>query len=290
MAQSRFWLTTYPLTGTDADTLFIEKLTTNARGGVYVKQCSLEPHFFAHIQVYCEFNRTRRCAWLCTNVEPLHWETRQGTRAQAIAYHTENEKGTNVDDPVFFGNLTVTQGERTDLELACEFIRNGDNKGLLQECPTTFVKFHKGLAAYQGALLTHRNGTLEDRPKVSYLWGPTRSGKTRRAFAAAAGPTQIFFKDPGNRWWDGYHGQTTVVIDDISPEHTKTSMSVPYLLRLLDMYPMTVEVKGSSTIFNSPMVFLTSNLPLDEVFATADPRQLDALRARLFENVEMILE
>ena len=43
------------------------------------------------------------------------------------------------------------------------------------------------------------------------LWGPSGTGKSR--FVAACWP-DAFWKAPESKWWDGYSGQETVVLDD----------------------------------------------------------------------------
>ena len=46
----------------------------------------------------------------------------------------------------------------------------------------------------------------------------------------------------GGKWWDGYSGQETVVLDDFKDY----AMPLVELQRLLDWYPLWVEVKGGS--------------------------------------------
>ena len=43
------------------------------------------------------------------------------------------------------------------------------------------------------------------------LWGPSGTGKSR--FVAARWP-DAFWKAPESKWWDGYSGHETVVLDD----------------------------------------------------------------------------
>ena len=43
------------------------------------------------------------------------------------------------------------------------------------------------------------------------LWGPSGTGKSR--WVAATWP-DAFWKAPESKWWDGYSGQETVVLDD----------------------------------------------------------------------------
>ena len=63
------------------------------------------------------------------------------------------------------------------------------------------------------------------------LWGPSGTGKSR--FVAACWP-DAFWKAPESKWWDGYSGQETVVLDDFKDY----AMPLVELQRLLDWYPV----------------------------------------------------
>ena len=69
------------------------------------------------------------------------------------------------------------------------------------------------------------------------LWGPSGTGKSR--FVAKRWP-KAFWKSPEAKWWDGYAGQEVVVLDDFKDY----AMPLVDLQRLLDWYPLWVEVKG----------------------------------------------
>lgn len=60
-------------------------------------------------------------------------------------------------------------------------------------------------------------------------------------------------------WWDGYSGQTVVVIDEFYGW-----LGYDFLLRLLDRYSFAVETKGGSVSFTSKLVIFTSNKPPSE--------------------------
>lgn len=75
-------------------------------------------------------------------------------------------------------------------------------------------------------------------------------------------------------WWDGYSGQSTVIIDEFY-----CWLGLDFVLRLLDRYPFAVETKGGSVQFTSKRVVFTSNAPSTEWYATV--RHRDSLFRRL---------
>jgi len=64
----------------------------------------------------------------------------------------------------------------------------------------------------------------------------------------------LFIK-PANKWWDGYNGESTVLIDDFGPEHKVLGY---YLKRWSDRYPVTGETKGGTVPLLHTKVIITS--------------------------------
>lgn len=86
-----------------------------------------------------------------------------------------------------------------------------------------------------------------------------------------------------SKFWDGYRGQTNVVIDEF-----RGVVNISHLLRWLDRYPVIVEVKGSSTVLCAEKIWITSNLHPREWYPDLDQATMEALLRRLtivhFEN------
>jgi hypothetical protein len=98
-------------------------------------------------------------------------------------------------------------------------------------------------------------------PIVHWYWGATGSGKSRLASELAG--VDAYWK-PQGKWWDGYTGQSNVILDDFRADW----FSYGYMLRLLDRYPLKVEVKGSYVEFVATHIYITSHMNPTECFAT----------------------
>lgn len=109
---------------------------------------------------------------------------------------------------------------------------------------------------------------------ASVFWGPTGTGKTHRAWQEASGDAYI--KMSSNKWWDGYMGQTRVIIDEFDGQ-----IGITHLLRWLDKYPCSVEVKGGTLPLAATHFWITSNKPLEQWFPDASGAQVEALRRRV---------
>lgn len=114
------------------------------------------------------------------------------------------------------------------------------------------------------------------RPGIQcYLyWGVSGSGKSHKAWTNAG--DDCYAKDPRNKWWDGYRGQSCVVIDEFCG-----MIGIEHLLRWLDKYPVCVETKGGSTTLDATTFYLTSNKPVETWYPDATLEQIIALKRRL---------
>ena len=88
--------------------------------------------------------------------------------------------------------------------------------------------------------------------RVLFIYGKPGIGKSTFVFERYPG---AYWKPPG-KWWDGYSGQETVVFDDFDGSW----FSCSELLRILNPFPTSVEVKGA--VFNlSATNFVIVQLP-----------------------------
>nr|QTE03465.1 MAG: putative replication initiation protein [Ciconia boyciana CRESS-DNA-virus sp.] len=153
-----------------------------------------------------------------------------------------------------FGDLSNEQGYRSDLDAVYSDIVNGLSVyEVMDKYPRTFVKNHAAI----GKLCA-----MYDKPRpygdchVEVYWGVTGSGKSHKAFFE--NPDAYRKAIPG-KWYDGYRGETTVVIEEFNPNEDK-EMKLPELLKLLDKYPYQVEIKGTSCQMKANRFIITSNI------------------------------
>lgn len=218
-----------------------------------------------HYQGYVIFKNNQRLSAVKKINVRAHWEIRKGTHEQAYAYCTKEE--TRVEGPFVFGD-EPKQGRRTDLEEATTHLletRNVmENKQLY---PSVWVRYPRGM----NDLLTYPPRDHNIAPIVTWIYGPTGSGKTRMVYDTE----KDIYPAPFNmKWWNGYTQQETVLIDDFRSHR----MMFSDLLVLLDRYPLQLETKGGFIQFNSPKIYITSAFSPSEIYDKSDEDMKQLLR------------
>lgn len=216
-----------------------------------------------------------------------HIEPMRGTPEDSYAYCSKD------GDFQVWGALPK-QGKRSDLITQVDRIRDGASLQDLagdSEGGAAIVKFHKGLTVLRSLVRPKRTGP----PVVFWIHGDTGFGKTRAAFSVAGRfnellggkPDDVWISSGGLRWFDGYDGQQSCILDDFRAKHVS---SFAFLLRLLDRYPMAVEFKGGFVSWTPGLIIITSPKSLEDCFRTRNehiPEDIAQLRRRVVREFEL---
>lgn len=104
--------------------------------------------------------------------------------------------------------------------------------------------------------------------RLVFISGPAGCGKTTiaRDFAVSvygAGNGLPFYMKPTNKWWDMYHGQPVVILDD--PSVRRFQELEQEIKVWADRYPFIAELKGRSIRANPEWLIVTANYTLEEL-------------------------
>lgn len=196
-----------------------------------------------------------------------HWELTRSAAANTYVL----KDATSVGQRFTWGALPILRKSRTDWDAIWLRAQLGDLLAIPASIRTISYRTLRTIAA------DYDNPLPMDRTAYVY-WGPTGTGKTRRAYAEA-GSMGSYFKDPRSKFWCGYRGESHIIIDEF-----RGGIDISHLLRWLDRYPVRVETKGSSRPLCATTIWITSNVQPELWYPDADYPTVAALLRRLIIN------
>lgn len=246
-----------------------------------------------HLQGYIEFNGQVRWNTLQNLLEHNHMERRGGTSREAMLYckkgkqsksewtrFKENGPNYGLDAKVWqFGQISVGQGKRTDIDAACNMIRNGKRmREVAMELPAQYVKYHKGLFALKCILLEPRC----EPPEIRVYVGATGTGKSKAAREWL--PNSYKWHPQQEKWFDGYEGEKDVIFEEFRGQ-------IPFgmILSLLDRHDCRVQYKGGCMEFVATRIAITSPLKPEQWYNSSDLQLYDRVEQLTRRITQVIL-
>jgi len=194
----------------------------------------------------------------------VHAELSRSSAANDYVWKEETRvEGTQFE----LGALAFKRNNKTDWET----VRSNAKRSRLDDVPADiYIRCYNQLKRIASDNL---QAIGMERQIVCY-WGVTGSGKSHRAWEEAG--IDAYPKDPRSKFWDGYRGQENIVLDEF-----RGGIDIAHVLRWFDKYPVIVEVKGSSVVFNAKKIFITSNLHPRDWYPELDDATKEALLRRI---------
>lgn len=218
-----------------------------------------------HLQGYFQLKEKERITGLAKKLPGVYLVVAKGGYEANKDYCSKEGQITEYGVP-------ATSGKRKGLAEVAVDIKEGKKLSTIaEESPEVYAKFHRGLEALSTALCKPR----DFKTKVFWFWGPTGSGKSRRC--AAMGGPDAYWKPATNKWWNGYEGQDTVIVDD----YRRDFCTFAELLRLFDRYPLSVETKGGTRAFKSAVIYITTPKDPTSTWEGRTPEDLEQLLRRI---------
>lgn len=149
---------------------------------------------------YCE-KKASLASVKCIFPRDGHYEL---TRSAAAEEYVE-KVATRAGEKFEFGTKPFQRSRGTDWET----VRRSAMAGDLSTVPADiFVRYYFALRSISSDSIR----PVAQVRKATVFWGPTGTGKSRRAWDEA-GP-DAFSKDPRSKFWDCYNGEANIVVDE----------------------------------------------------------------------------
>jgi len=227
----------------------------------------------SHLQGYVEFNTSIRFE----TIRKLFYN--KAHIEGSFSTVEKNKKYCSKGEEIFEYGEPHRQGERTDLDNV--------RRSALDEGMRTITSYcNRQQISVAEKYLTYNEVPRNFKPEVTWIWGDSGSGKTRLAFELCDDDSEnLYVKNTNDKWWDGYDGHGSVIIDDFR----HTMMDFNELLTLLDRYPRKVEVKGGFRQFKAKKIIITTIVhPEDErMYPFEDSKDKKQLIRRIDKIIKM---
>lgn len=194
-----------------------------------------------------------------------HLEKKRGSADQAAEYCKKD------GDFEEYGECRG-QGRRTDLDKVVSMVKEGKSmQEISEENPVEVIKYGRGIAQLK---LFLEPSYSHETVRGVWIYGPPGVGKSH---AAREYDANAYVK-PQNKWWDGYQGEKTVILDDLD-----TNVLGHYLKIWADKYACTGETKGGTCNLRHTKFIVTSNYSPEELWSE-DEIMCEAIRRRFIVN------
>jgi len=258
-ARSRSWVMTYFPTNDEQDQRWFKTLSLKKGIRYFIVGMELTPTTKKlHYQGYIAFNNGK------TFKQTKRWFGLDRIYINpAKADDFDNQRYCEKDSNLLLEvGEPLKQGKRSDIDIAVEIIEETQSVATVLES----VKNYQAVRHVE-LYLKYKEKKRPIKPiQVIWIHGSSGKGKTRKVYDDNEDDV---FVPLSYKWWDGYDGHKTVLIDDYRKDFCKYHE----LLRLLDIYPLRVETKGGSRQVQFTKLYITSIYHPEDIWGHLDGEQ-----------------
>lgn len=208
-----------------------------------------------HLQGFVHFINARCFSSMKKKLPRAHYFMIRGTDEQNQTYCKKGGKFEEYGEP-------SKQGKRNDIQIVREMVNEGKS---LHECYNIVTSYQSAKFAQLYHQAVHDMGyDKREQPTVIWLYGSTEVGKTRWAFDNYPNIQNLQYE---NGFFQGLRvNHDAVLIDDFRKDFCKFH----YLLKILDRYPMTVNIKGGQLWWRPKVIIITCPYHPEVVYETRE--------------------
>lgn len=212
-----------------------------------------------HFQFFVNFKNARYFTWVKKTLPyGCHFKPMRSTKTHCKDYCSKED--TRVSGPYEIGDFIEERG-RSDLVKARDMLKQG---ATFDEVADIYVNqclmYERQLKAYQDRLIKKEVSRKFRDVKVTYIYGPPRTGKTTYVYETLG--FDLFMVDCYDKSaFTEYDNNKAIVLDEYNSDFNITFMN-----RLLDRYPLQLRGLGCVKWASFEEVYIISNLPLSEQY------------------------
>lgn len=223
-----------------------------------------------HTHVFFALEHPTRFSTIKRRFPTAHIDRAEGTAAECRAYVQKSGKWADSEKAETsipgtleeWGELPVErQGERADLALLYGYIKDGlSNYEIMEKNPDYMLNLERIERARQAVREQQYRETFR-KLEVTYIWGPTETGKTRSVMERYSYSGVYRVTDYAAHPFDSYAGQDVLLLDEYG-----SNFKIRDLLNYLDGYPLSLPARYSNRVACYTKVYIISNLCLSKQY------------------------
>lgn len=221
---------------------YLEKMFAELKAVYICGQLEKGKEGTLHLQFFIHLKEKKRPTFMHKYDKRVHIEVVKVNNG-ADEYCLKED--TRVDGPWEFGVRPVKRNSKADWDRVFELAK----QGRLDDIPADIKVKH--YANLQKIKKDHIQPVDKDHLRGVWIYGPAGIGKSRKARADYPNS----YPKLCNKWWDGYQGQESVIMDDIGKEHHVLGQQLKIWS---DRYGCILETKGGAVVDNYQHFIVTS--------------------------------
>lgn len=230
-----------------------------------------------HLQGYVYFKSQRSLKSMIKKLPGAHVELRKGTHEQAREYCMKDGNVVEFGEPP-----QKNGGDTISLRIARnKRIRESSLNELVDDGTIDISQVRK-IKNAKLDLAQEQEAFVAKGTRGFWLEGPPGTGKTHYARTQWG---DCFYIKAQNKWFDGYTGQKTIVLDDLD----KGGMCLGHYLKIwADKWACTGEVKGGQVNLSHVRFVITSNYSIEELWP--EDEEMQTAIKRRFEQKNFLIK
>lgn len=212
-----------------------------------------------HLQCFVAYNVRTAFSTVKKQLPLAHIERMAGTPQQASDYCKKDGDFVEFGElPDYVGGASGGNKKAVNYKGIIALAESHDFDTLKENHPGEYFRHYHTIKRI--AMDNPKPVEALDELKHEWIWGKTGLGKS---FTAREENPGLYIKSH-NKWWMGYKGEKSVLIDDLSK--TEAAWFGEHLKQWCDHYPFPAETKGDGMVIRPEKIIVTSNYSIEDLW------------------------